>query len=128
MESATDLDRLATGLHGLGHPIRVQALVLLEFESTPRDLAEIIGEPLGVVSYHVRMLVQYELVTLVRTEPRRGALAHFYVRSKFATELLGKLNGSLNVPKRPKGRPSQARRDALATWVQQSRTPAQLAA
>src|SRR4051794_9418244 len=34
--------------------------------------------PLGVVSYHVRMLHDYDCVELVRTEPRRGALQHFY--------------------------------------------------
>src|ERR1044072_268360 len=34
--------------------------------------------PLGVVSYHVRMLRDYDCVELVRTEPRRGALQHFY--------------------------------------------------
>jgi hypothetical protein len=35
---------------------------------------------LGVVSYHVRMLrdYDYDCVELVRTEPRRGALQHFY--------------------------------------------------
>src|ERR1044072_9636441 len=114
MESATDLDRLATGLQGLGHPIRVQALVLLEFESTPRELAEVIGEPLGVVSYHVRMLAQYELVERVRTEPRRGALSHFYQRTELATELLGKLNGMLDIPKRAKGRQGSAPRARMA--------------
>ena len=30
------------------------------------------------MSYHVRMLRDYECVELVRTEPRRGALQHFY--------------------------------------------------
>ena len=33
---------------------------------------------MGVVSYHVRMLRDYDCVELVRTEPRRGALQHFY--------------------------------------------------
>jgi len=37
-----------------------------------------LGAPLGVVSYHVRMLRDYDCVELVRTEPRRGALQHFY--------------------------------------------------
>ena len=31
-----------------------------------------------MVSYHVRMLRDYDCVELVRTEPRRGALQHFY--------------------------------------------------
>ena len=37
-----------------------------------------LGAPLGVVSYHVRMLRGYDCVELVRTEPRRGAVQHFY--------------------------------------------------
>ena len=37
-----------------------------------------LGVPLGVASYHIRMLRQYECVELVRTEPVRGALQHFY--------------------------------------------------
>jgi hypothetical protein len=32
----------------------------------------------GNVSYHVRILREFGCVELVRTEPRRGALAHFY--------------------------------------------------
>jgi hypothetical protein len=46
--------------------------------ASPGDLAVELGAPLGVVSYHVRMLRDYECVELVRTEPRRGALQHFY--------------------------------------------------
>src|ERR1041385_2450365 len=46
--------------------------------ASPRDLAVELDAPLGVVSYHVRMLRDYDCVELVRTEPRRGALQHFY--------------------------------------------------
>jgi DNA-binding transcriptional ArsR family regulator len=46
--------------------------------ASPGDLAAELGAPLGVVSYHVRMLRDYDCVELVRTEPRRGALQHFY--------------------------------------------------
>jgi hypothetical protein len=46
--------------------------------ASPGDLAVELEAPLGVVSYHVRMLREYECVELVRTEPRRGALQHFY--------------------------------------------------
>ncbi|HET6551357.1 MAG TPA: winged helix-turn-helix domain-containing protein [Solirubrobacter sp.] len=46
--------------------------------ASPGDLAVELGAPLGVVSYHVRMLREYDCVELVRTEPRRGALQHFY--------------------------------------------------
>ena len=34
---------------------------------------------LGTVSYHMRMLRERQVVTLVSSEPRRGALEHFYL-------------------------------------------------
>jgi hypothetical protein len=37
-----------------------------------------LGEPLGNVSYHVKTLLEYDCVELVKTEPRRGAVEHFY--------------------------------------------------
>lgn len=45
---------------------------------TPKDMAERTGHRLGVVSYHVRMLRDYGVLELARSEPRRGALMHFY--------------------------------------------------
>src|SRR3954451_8880469 len=63
----------------LAHPLRARILQRLgERESSPRELATELDAPLGVISYHVRMLREYECVELVRTEPRRGALQHFY--------------------------------------------------
>src|SRR3954452_9919333 len=63
----------------LAHPLRAQILKRLgERVASPGELAAELGAPLGVVSYHVRMLREYECVELVRTEPRRGALQHFY--------------------------------------------------
>src|SRR3954468_19554402 len=63
----------------LAHPLRARILARLgERVASPGDLAVELGAPLGVVSYHVRMLRDYECVELVRTEPRRGALQHFY--------------------------------------------------
>src|SRR3954469_21235628 len=63
----------------LAHPLRARILQRLgERVSSPGDLAVELGAPLGVISYHVRMLRDYECVELVRTEPRRGALQHFY--------------------------------------------------
>jgi DNA-binding transcriptional ArsR family regulator len=62
------------------HRLRVQVLQRLDEvgEASPKELAETLGEPVGNVSYHVRILRELECVELVRTEPRRGALAHFY--------------------------------------------------
>src|SRR4051812_14229483 len=63
----------------LAHPLRARILQRLgERESSPGELATELDAPLGVISYHVRMLRDYECVELVRTEPRRGALQHFY--------------------------------------------------
>src|SRR4051795_13269864 len=63
----------------LAHPLRARILQRLgERESSPGELASELDAPLGVISYHVRMLREYECVELVRTEPRRGALRHYY--------------------------------------------------
>src|SRR6188768_4571131 len=63
----------------LAHPLRARILQRLgERVASPGDLAVELGAPLGVVSYHVRMLRDYDCVELVRTEPRRGAVQHFY--------------------------------------------------
>src|SRR5215211_7810471 len=63
----------------LAHPLRARILQRLgERVASPGDLAVELGAPLGVVSYHVRMLRDYDCVELVRTQPVRGALQHFY--------------------------------------------------
>src|SRR6187200_1553712 len=63
----------------LAHPLRARILQRLgERVASPGDLAVELGAPLGVVSYHVRMLRDFDCVELVRTEPVRGALQHFY--------------------------------------------------
>lgn len=70
-------ERLAKAL---SHRLRVQILQrLLEAgEASPKELAHALGQPVGNISYHVRILRGLDCVELVRTEPRRGALAHFY--------------------------------------------------
>ena len=67
-------------VRALGHPLRQRLLILLHKygEASPRELALRSGEPLGNVSYHVRILRENDCVELVRTEPRRGAVEHFY--------------------------------------------------
>ena len=63
----------------LAHPLRARILQRLgERVASPGELAVELNAPLGVVSYHVRMLRDYDCVELVRTEPVRGALQHFY--------------------------------------------------
>src|SRR3954469_17225001 len=61
----------------LAHPLRARILQRLgERVASPGELAVELGASLGVVSYHVRMLRDYDCVELVRAEPRRGALQY----------------------------------------------------
>lgn len=63
----------------LGHPLRQRILQELRDEAkSPSELAAFLGEPLGNVSYHVKILTECETVELVRTQPVRGAVEHFY--------------------------------------------------
>ena len=63
----------------LAHPLRVRILSSLHKGiSSPNQLAQELDEPLGNVSYHVKTLLEYDCVELVKTEPRRGAVEHFY--------------------------------------------------
>jgi DNA-binding transcriptional ArsR family regulator len=76
-ETASAVDsRMAKAL---AHPLRVQLLSLLnEGVASPNELAKKLDEPLTNVSYHVRMLHDLGCIELVETEPRRGALEHYY--------------------------------------------------
>jgi DNA-binding transcriptional ArsR family regulator len=46
--------------------------------TSPKEIASAIGLPLPNISYHVKILREAGLITLDRTEPRRGAVEHFY--------------------------------------------------
>lgn len=64
------------------HPLRAAILGRLdETVLSPKELSQQLGAPLSVVSYHVKELVRLELIELVRTKRRRGAVQHWY-RSK----------------------------------------------
>jgi DNA-binding transcriptional ArsR family regulator len=63
----------------LGHPLRQRILhALSERVCSPKQVADELGEPLGNVSYHVRILLAHEAIELVDTRPVRGAIEHFY--------------------------------------------------
>lgn len=63
----------------LAHPVRARILTELEKRpASPSQLADVVGESVGVVSYHVRVLTEAGLAELVGTVPKRGALQHFY--------------------------------------------------
>lgn len=66
-------------IRALAHPLRVEILRLLEEgPSSPKLLSGRIGERLANISYHVKVLRDYELIELVDTKARRGAVVHFY--------------------------------------------------
>src|SRR4051812_17738290 len=63
----------------LNHPLRWQILALLnEREWSPNELSEELVEGLSQVSYHVKVLKDFELIEQTKTVPRRGAVEHFY--------------------------------------------------
>jgi DNA-binding transcriptional ArsR family regulator len=63
----------------LSHPLRAHVLSILnERVASPNQIAGELEEPLGNVSYHVKTLAEMGCIELVRTEPRRGAIEHFY--------------------------------------------------
>lgn len=65
----------------LQHPLRKRLLRLYveaKEKQSPRELADLTGEHLSKVSYHVRVLAENKAVKLVTTKPRRGSVEHFY--------------------------------------------------
>jgi DNA-binding transcriptional ArsR family regulator len=66
-------------LKALAHPLRVKILDHLnDGEWSPRELQTELDEGLSQVSYHVKVLRDFELIEMTRTEPRRGAVEHYY--------------------------------------------------
>lgn len=63
----------------LGHPVRVQALrILNERVASPNEISKELDQAVGHVSYHIKVLKECECIELVDTVPRRGAMEHFY--------------------------------------------------
>jgi DNA-binding transcriptional ArsR family regulator len=63
----------------LAHPLRVQILMILnERMASPNELSKELEEGLSQVSYHVKVLKDFECIEMVKTEPRRGAVEHYY--------------------------------------------------
>lgn len=97
----------------LAHELRVEILTILnERIASPNELAKELDEGLSQVSYHVKVLRDYECIQLVKTEPRRGAVEHYYratsrpfvsdrgwakipatVRAGLSAELMGLIQG-----------------------------------
>lgn len=51
---------------------------LSEREATPREFAIELGKSLGAVSTYFNILADTGAIELVRSEPRRGAIEHYY--------------------------------------------------
>lgn len=69
-------DRLAKAMR---HPLRVRLLALMnERPWSPRELNLETGEGLSLVSYHVKVLKDLEMIEETSNRPVRGAVEHFY--------------------------------------------------
>lgn len=66
-------------LRALGHPLRIKILALTaERVMSPNAMARKIGDTVGNVGYHARVLRAAGLIELVDEKPVRGAVEHFY--------------------------------------------------
>lgn len=84
-------------IRAMTHPLRVEILAHMnEKEWSPRELEAELGEGLSQVSYHVKVLKDFRLIEMTRTEPRRGAVEHYY-RALVRAELPSRM--AKHVPK-----------------------------
>jgi DNA-binding transcriptional ArsR family regulator len=68
-------------LAGVGHPIRLKILEFMDGLGlcvSPAAMARELKEPLGNISYHVKILLEKGFIELAYTRPVRGATEHFY--------------------------------------------------
>jgi DNA-binding transcriptional ArsR family regulator len=73
--------------HIVNHPVRLDALVIFsERMASPNELVKLLGVPLATASHHVLELLNADVIELVKIEPRRGAIEHFY-RAKVRPEV-----------------------------------------
>ena len=96
----------------LAHPIRLTIMRSAGQPFSPKDMADRLGDvSLQLVSYHVRILRDAGLLELTGTEPRRGALQHYYRAAPDASarlaavgKTLAKLGDDLATKPKPKPR------------------------
>lgn len=63
----------------LAHPLRMEILVvLIERRAAPSEIKDLLKAKLSDVSYHVKKLLEMNMIELVKTEQRRGQMAHIY--------------------------------------------------
>jgi DNA-binding transcriptional ArsR family regulator len=74
-----DVDPTDALLKALNHPVRAQALAILANGiASPTELADRLDQPLGNISYHVRVLEELGLVEIAAEEAVRGSMAHYF--------------------------------------------------
>src|SRR2546421_5173535 len=78
MDSSDALD--ANVLKALSHPLRMRLLTFVTEHGEARrmEMSRAFDQPLPMVSHHTRVLRDLGYLELSRTEPRRGALEHYY--------------------------------------------------
>lgn len=103
----------------VSHPLRVEILGILSRGGpySPKQLTEKLNASLGVVSYHLTNVLyeECEVVELVGTRPRRGAVEHFYAAKPGA--MIGQPDLQKAVPKLLRHHMAGA---ALQTFVEQA--------
>jgi len=66
-------------LKAISHPIRIEILRILSNRVTsPNEMAKQLGKSVSNVSYHFKDLRDEGCIELVDTQPRRGAVEHYY--------------------------------------------------
>jgi DNA-binding transcriptional ArsR family regulator len=70
-------------IKALAHPLRIEILAILNDRmASPNELSKELEEGLSQVSYHVKVLRDFEMIEMLKTEPRRGAVEHYYRASE----------------------------------------------
>lgn len=73
----------------VSHPLRFRLLgEYAKQQCSPSDLASALGEAIGNVSYHTRILAREGAIKLVRTKQIRGAVEHYYEADVWGLEIL----------------------------------------
>jgi DNA-binding transcriptional ArsR family regulator len=66
-------------ISSLNHVLRQHiVLATVQGEASPNELSQVLNEELSQISYHVHVLKDNGIIEETRTEPRRGAVEHYY--------------------------------------------------
>lgn len=82
MSSPSDIEAQKALKHALRR--HLFQIFILQQPLSPSEAADLVAEPLSLVSYHVRELVKYKFLILSSREPVRGTLKNYYVPSEDA--------------------------------------------